>query len=1167
MKKCFIKRRFLYKIVKISLTQLSIVLIFSSIAFAVPVRAQEILDTKVSITLNNVSLENSLIELEKSAQVKFSYNSRALKLSQKVNVIANNEALSSVLNRLLKPLNIQYFQVSNRIVLRKNDEQSVVINSENESLVKGDNYAIADIVITGKVTDEKGEALVGVNIILKETSRGTSTNIDGKYTISVPGANSQLTFTSVGYDSKTITVGSQTLINVVLAANAQNLSEVVVIGYGTQRKSDLTGAVSSIKTDQLLERPASSLNQALAGRMAGVQVNNNSGRPGGRTTVRVRGFSSINSSNNPLYVVDGVMLPQGTLNQFTNAIDYLNPNDIVSVEVLKDASSTAIYGARGANGVILVTTKKGQSGEGTVTYNSDFSVNVTGPNKPEVLNAKQYMAVEDLSWKNMEKYDPIGWKNGKWAAYDPRIRRANYSKQFPGVFDSNLNPLYDTDWFNESTQAKLSQNHQLGFSGGNNRTQYSFSIGYRDDQGLVKTTYSTRYSSRFTIDDQIKSWLKVGGTLAYNNQSERMSDVNDAVSRQIVEDFPYLPVTYADGSYANNRDFPFAEGTFSSVHRLMGRQYILNTQTTTGSVYSNITFMKGLEMKTVLGANIMTQENNSSQTRTLAIANQGEASASNSKETFWSLENYLTYTKQFNDIHSLTALLGFSWQQTDAFSISANVRGFATDYFGFNNLGAAATLGGIGSGASKFAFNSYFGRVNYGLMNKYLATVTARADGSSRFGENNKFALFPSGALAWRVSEEDFLKGSSTISNLKLRTSYGITGNSEIPSYSSLSLLSSNYATVINDARVSGTGISRLANPDLQWEKTAQTDFGIELGLWNGRVSLEADYYYRLTTDMLLDAPVPTTSGYGTIRRNVGSMENKGLEFAINSVNVNTKGFQWNTNFNISFNRNKVLSLATPSDIFNVGGPNFTNPTNIIRIGEPVGSFWGLTRLGVWSEAERDQAAKFTSYRNGLTILPGDIKYKDFNGDNAITDADRRIIGNGSPDFWGSLTNTFKYNNFDLMLELAYSYGNEVMNMNLCCSLDRQALANSYTSVLDAWTPTNQNTMIAEIRDTRAGYVINVDTYWIKDGSFLRGRNLLLGYTFPSNVTSKLKLSRLRVYGTAQNFFLLIADKDTGDPEVTPTNQGTGNSAFSQGMIWHNYPKPTIYMLGLQVAF
>ncbi len=1016
--------------------------------------------------------------------------------------------------------------------------------------------------ISGKVSDDKGEALVGVNIILKETNKGTMTNIDGKYSISVAGASSQLLFTSIGYDSRSITVGNQTVLNVTLNSNAQNLSEVVVIGYGTQRKSDLTGSVSSVKSEQLLERPSASLNQMLAGRMAGVQVNNNSGRPGGRTTVRVRGFSSINASNNPLYVVDGVMLPQGTLNQFTNAIDYINPNDIESVEVLKDASSTAIYGARGANGVILITTKKGKAGIGTVTYNVDFSVNTTGPNKPQVLNAKQYMATEDLSWANMAKYDPNGWAAGKWAYLNPRLRRTD-----PRIFGADGSSKFDTDWFNESTQAKLSQNHQLGFTGGNDRTKYSFSIGYRDDQGLIKTTYLQRYSSRFTIDDQIKSWLKVGGTIAYNNQTERMSDVNDAVSRQIVEDFPFLPVTYEDGTYANNRDFPFAEGTFSSVHRLMGRQFILNTQTTTGSIFSNITLMKGLEMKTVLGANILTQENNQSQTRTLAIANQGEASASNSKETFWSLENYLTYTKQINEDHSLTALLGLSWQQTNSFNISTSVRGFATDYFGFNNLGAAATINNSNSGAAKFAFNSYFGRVNYGFKNKYLATITARLDGSSRFGDNNKFALFPSGALAWKVSEEDFLKGNTTISNLKVRGSYGITGNSEIPSYSSLSLLNSNYSAVINDVRVSGTGIARLANPDLQWEKTAQTDLGLELGLWNGRISIEADYYYRLTTDMLLDAPVPTTSGYGTIRRNVGSMENSGFEFNINSVNVNSGDFKWNSTFNISFNKNKVVSLATPSDIFNVGGPNFTNPTNIIRVGEPVGAFWGLTRLGVWSEAERAQAAKFTSYRNGLTILPGDIKYKDFNNDNAITDADRSIIGNGSPKFWGAFINNFKYKNWDLNFDLQFSYGNDVMLMNLHPSEDRTALANSYTTVLNAWTPTNQNTMIAEVRDTRAGYVTNVDTWWIKDGSFLRGRNLMLGYTLPQNLTDKMNMSKFRIYATAQNFFLLIKDQEVGDPETTPLNQGGGNSAFSQGMIWHNYPKPTIYMMGLQVAF
>jgi len=1018
------------------------------------------------------------------------------------------------------------------------------------------------IPISGKVSDEKGELVVGANVAIKGTNQGVSTDANGKFKITVPNTNSVILISYVGYETKEIVIGNKTNFEVTLLSQNNMLEELVVIGYGTQKKSDLTGSVGSVKADQLLERPAASLNQALSGRMSGVQVNTNSGRPGGRTTIRVRGFSSINSSNNPLYVIDGVMLPQGNQNQFTSAIDYINPNDIVSVEVLKDASSTAIYGARGANGVVLVTTKKGKANYSQITYNTDFSINTIGPNKPEVLNAKQYLATEDLAWANMQKYDPVGWNAGKWAYLNPKLRRTD-----PRVFDASGNPLFDTDWFKESSQTKISQSHQLGFNGGNQKTQYSFSLGYRDDQGLIKTTYLKRYSGRFTIDDQIRKWLKVGGTLAYNNQTERLSDVNDAVSRQIVEDFPFLPVKYADGTYANNRDYPFAEGTFSSVHRLMGRQYILNTQTTTGSVFSNITLAKGLEMKTVLGANIMTQENNQSQTRTLAIGQQGTASVSNQTQTFWSLENFLTYTKEFNNIHSITGLLGVSWQQTDFFNIGASVQGFATDYFGFNNLGAGSTLPSVGSGASRFAFNSYFGRVNYGLKNKYLLTLTGRADGSSRFGENDKFSFFPSGALAWKISEEDFLKNNAVISNLKLRTSYGLTGNSEIPSYSSLSLLSSNYAAVINDTRVSGTGISRLANPDLKWEKTAQTDIGLEIGLFGGRINLEADYYYRLTTDMLLDAPVPQTSGYGTIRRNVGSMENKGFEFAINSTNVNAGKFKWNSNFNISLNQNKVLSLATPSDIFNVGGPNFTNPTNIIRIGEPVGSFWGLTRLGIWSTAEKEQAAKFTSYRNGLTILPGDIKYKDVNGDNAITDADRSIIGNGSPDFWGAFTNTFKYGNLDLTFELQYSYGNDVMMMNLHASEDRQALANSYSSVLNAWTPTNQNTMIAEIRDTRAGYVTNVDTWWIKDGSFLRGKNLLLGYNVANSLTKKLNLSRLRVYASAQNFFLLVSDKIIGDPEVTPTNQGDGNSAFSQGMMWHNYPKPTTYMLGLQVTF
>lgn len=726
--------------------------------------------------------------------------------------------------------------------------------------------------------------------------------------------------------------------------------------------------------------------------------------------------------------------------------------------------------------------------------------------------------------------------------------------------------MHDTDWMKETTQNKISQNHQLGFSGGNERTTYSFSLGYRDDEGLVKTSYMTRYSGRFSIDDQVKKWLKVGGTLSYNNQTENLVDINDAVARQMVEDFPFLPVRYANGTFANNRDYPQAEGSMSSYHRLMGRKYILNTQTTNGNIYSNITFFPGLEMRTVLGANILTQENNESSTRTLSITDQGFARAANRKESFWSLENYLTYNKQFAEIHSITALAGISWQETNLFDIASVIRGFATDYFGFNNLDAGSLRPEVFSEASRFAFSSYFGRINYSLRDRYLLTVTGRADGSSKFGANNKFSFFPSAALAWRLSEEEFLKSNPVVSNLKLRTSFGLTGNSEIPPYQSLDPLNSNYAYIFGDVRVGGTGIGRLANPDLRWEKTAQYDAGVELGLFQNRISLEADVYYRKTTDMLLDAPAPRTSGYGSIRKNVGSMENKGIELTLNTVNVNTGDFSWNTTFNISMNRNKVLTLATPADIFGVGGPNFTNQTSIIRIGEPVGSFWGLNRLGVWSEAEKDEAAKFRSYRNGLTILPGDIKYQDVNGDYAITDADRMIIGNGTPKAWGAFINTFRFKNFDLTAELQYTYGNDILDLTLHPSEDRQAIANSYKTVLDAWTPQNQDSDIAEIRETRAGYVTNVDTRWVKDGSFIRGRNILLGYTIPAELASRIKLSRLRVYGSVQNAFLITGDDIIGDPEATPTNQGDNSSAFSQGIIWHGYPKPRTFMLGLQVT-
>jgi TonB-linked SusC/RagA family outer membrane protein len=1107
---------------------------------------------KVKLSLNEIPLVNAFAEIEKETNFKFVYTNKEVNNLGNVSLIGDEATLYDVLVSIAKQTQLEFKQINQTITVKKTNPKIAV--SEPVTI------QVVDKVITGKVLDENGLPLPGATVLVEGTTAGTVTNIDGEYTITVPDG-AVLLFSYIGYTPTRVESGTQTVINITLKVDSTSLEEVLVIGYGTVKKSDLTGSVGSVGADALMERPAPSLNQALAGRVSGVQVSSNSGRPGGRTNVRIRGFSSINSSNNPLYVVDGVQLPMGNQDQMGQAIDYINPNDVISVEVLKDASSTAIYGSRGANGVILITTKKGKSGEGTVTYNVDFSVATIGPNRPRVLNAKEYMAVEDLAWKNMEKYDPNGWKLGRFANLNPALRRTD-----PRVFDSQGNPLFDTDWLKETTQNKLSQNHQLGFTGGNERTTYSLSLNYRDDQGLVKTSELARYSTRFTIDDQVKSWLKVGATLSYNSQSENLVDINDAVARQMVEDFPFLPVRYADGTFADNRDYPFAEGTFSSMHRLSGRRYVLNTQTTLGSIYSNIKIADGLEMRTVLGVNVLTQERNQSTTATLAIAQNGTASRDMRKESFWSLENYLTYNKVFADRHAVTGLLGISWQETNINTMGASIQNFATDFFSYNNLGAGSLVPAVRSNAGREALQSYFGRVNYSLDGKYLFTATGRADGSSKFGENYKYSFFPSVALAWRISEEGFLKGNNKISNLKVRGSHGLTGNSEIPAYSSLPLLSADYRAVLNEVQVGGTGILRLANPNLRWEKTTQSDIGVELGLFNNKITFEVDLYYRKTTDMLLDAPVPRSSGFATIRSNVGSMENKGIELTLNTVNVESEVFTWNTSFNLSANRNKVLSLATPADIFGVGGPNFTNPTNIIRVGEQVGSFWGLERLGIWSEAERAQAAEMVSYRGGLTMLPGDVKYNDVNKDGVINDNDRMIIGNGNPDFWGAMSNTFRYKNLDFTIELMYMIGNDILDMTLHPSEDRQGLANSYRSVLNAWTPQNQNTMIAEIRESRAGHVTNVDSHWIKDGSFLRGRNALLGYTFPQHLCDRIKVDRLRAFSTVQNFFLLTGKDVNGDPETAPVSGGNANNVFSNGMNWHSYPRPTTFMLGLQIT-
>ena len=1041
--------------------------------------------------------------------------------------------------------------------------------------------------IKGNIVDSNGEALIGATVLEKGTTNGTQADFDGNFSLEGVTSDGTLVVSYVGFKTVEISIDGQSYISIALEIDSEELDEVVLIGYGSQKKSDLTGAVGSVKASQMMERPIATINQGLMGKVAGVQINTASGRPGGRTKVRIRGISSINTGNDPLYVVDGVQLPQGDAKQGQGnaAIDYINPADILSIEVLKDASSTAIYGARGANGVILVTTKKGKSGETKITYNSEYFINTYGPNAiPDRLNSEQFQMVEQIAWENSEKFDPAGWAAGNYANQEPNLKRQGgfLGALADELFDANGKANYDTDWYEELLQYRVSQNHQLGFSGGNEKTVYNASVGLRDERGLLINSYMKRYSTRFNMESEVNSWLQIGGTADFSVRQERFQDTGQWVFEAATTAFPFMPVQYATGNspffppwflnYATNLEYGFGTAAgggfmYNPVMDLRDRDYNTDSHNFTGSFFTNISFSKDLEMKTIVASNVLNQGRKIFFPGYFNGGNNG-AIQGQSRNVFYSFENYLTYTKQINENNSITALFGASWQQADQNYFQGDGYGTPSDAYGPNNLGAASSKNSASSMAAE-SLNSYFTRINYNLKDKYLFTFTSRADGSSKFGDANKWAFFPSAAAAWKISEEDFLIDSAVISNLKLRASYGQTGNSSIAPYSSEAQLGpgnliggSNipgYTAAFGSASASGTGLKSLENSDLRWEIMTQYDIGVELGLFNDRINLELDYYNRETTDMLLNAPVPESSGFSFVTKNIGSMQNKGFELSLNTINIDTPDFTWNSTFNISMNKNKVLSLASPSDIFGVGsGSNYLGGGSIIRIGEAMGAMYGFTRLGVWGTAEAAEAAKYN-------LLPGDVKHKDLNGDYVIDNDDRSIIGNGYADAYGTFVNYFTYKNFDLTFDLQYSIGNDVADLALHMGENVIGNSNNYSTVLNAWTPDNQNTMIPQLRNSSAGYVSLYDSHMVKDASFLRGNNLIFGYTFKPELLQRISLNNLRIYASAQNFFLVMNEDLMGDPEVDDKN-AFGGGVASQGVKWYDYPRSSTFVLGLQIG-
>ncbi|WP_460636965.1 SusC/RagA family TonB-linked outer membrane protein [Larkinella harenae] len=980
--------------------------------------------------------------------------------------------------------------------------------------------------VTGKVTGAGGDPIPGANVVVKGTTTGTATDALGNFSLNAP-SNGVLVVSSLGFASKEINLGGRSQITVTLEEDQKALEEVVVVGYGTQRKSDVTGSLSSVTSKEIKSVPVTGVGQALQGRAAGVQVTQASNAPGGGVTIRIRGGNSINAGNEPLYVIDGFPV-------YNESGANLNPNDIESMEILKDASATAIYGSRGANGVVIITTKRGKSGQNRIEFESYYGVQQVRKKLP-LLNATQYAEL---------------------------VNEANVNAGRAPVFTQEQIAGFGvgTNWQDEIFREAPIQNYQLTASGGNEKTRYAVSGNFLEQQGIIINSKYDRASFRFNFDHKINDRFNIGTSLnvirSRNNAVPTDADggTNGTVVYSALNFSPTQPVYNPDGTLVVFNT-PGRIQIGSPVAQALGTFNKTVGTRMMGSVFADYKILPGLTFRTSFGADVNYSKRSLYLSRNTAAGTQlsGQASILNTQSSTWLNENTLTYVKTFGDVHNLTFLAGYTMQGNRWESAEARSQGFANDILTYENLGSASIALVPASSASNWQLNSYIGRANYDYAGKYLVTATVRADGSSRFGASNKWAVFPSASVAWRLSEEDFLKGNAVINDLKLRASYGLSGNQEIPQYQSLATLGTQNAN-FNNTVVIGVGPSRVANPDLRWETTAQMDIGIDVGVLNNRITLTADYYNKKTTDLLLSVPLPFVSGYASALQNLGSIRNQGFELGINSTNL-TGGFKWTTAFNIAANRNKVLNLGDQTEFAagEASGHLQLPNSGLVRVGEQIGLFYGYQTDGIFqNQAEIDGSAQ-------KTAKPGDRRYVDQNGDGVINASDRAILGYAQPKLFGGLTNTFSYKGVELSIFMQGTYGNSIFNINRFEQESLTGVSNQSTTTLDRWTPTNPSNEVPRANAVGNAYVIS--SRQIEDGSYLRVKNVNLSYTLPSELVKKAKLYNVKVYVSAQNWITFT--KYTGfDPEVNRFGQNT----LSQGTDYGSYPGNKMILVGLNIG-
>ncbi len=1125
---------FIIRLMKISLIQMFLAAIFAGVSLAHSTSAQELLSRKVNLKSENEQIRKVLTEIERQVPVKFAYRPRTLPADQKITIDVINEPLAEVLEKITKPLGVSYEVIGQQIILqpsKRGTSFSEYPNSHSEPA------GSVDKTVSGRVTDEAGEGLPGVNILVKGTQRGTISLSDGRFELVVPDGNNTLIFSFVGYLTREIEVGARSTIDVSLNVDQKSLEEVVVVGYGTVKKSDLTGSVASIKEEDIKATPMVALDRALQGRAAGVMVTQNSARPGGATTIRIRGTGSVNASNEPLYVIDGFPT--------TGNLNSINPNDIESIEILKDASATAIYGSRGSNGVVMVTTKRGREGHSNVNFESYYGVQ-TVRRKIPLLNAREY--AEFINEARV---------NGGGAPYFD-----GSSADRPSV--SSLGA--GTNWQDEVFREAPIQSYQLSFTGGETKTRYAISGSYFNQQGIILNSYFKRYSLRANLDREVKPWLKIGLSMqgAYgdvnNARTETEGGINSGVTNAAINFAPTFPVYNAAGNYyrdqgplnGNNVDNPL--GIASEITDAVLTTRIL------ANVFADVSLARGLTFRTSWGGDLFNSKSNYYATRLIALGanTNGRASVSAFQTIDWLNENTLTYSRGIGTSHALTALIGYTTQAYRNEGVTANAVDFNDDFALYHNLGAGATLQVPASSAGSWSLISYLARVNYGFDNRFLLTLTARQDGSSRFGPSNKYGFFPSGALAWRVINEKFMQDQRSISDLKFRFSYGLTGNQEIGDYRYLSSIAvAAYAFGgANPVRTNGGAPNGVSNLDLRWEKNAQTDIGFDLGVLNNRVQLTADYYIKTTSDLLFNVNIPLSTGYPASLMNIGKVRNRGVELSLSTINIDKGALRWSTEVNFAFNRNEVMTLDGRPDFLTGDGASHLNVSNTVqlKVGEPLGNFYGRVFDGIFQNQEEiNNSAQKAAH-------PGDIRYVDLNSDGVIDDKDRTVIGNGYPEFFGGINNTISYKGFDLNFFFQGSYGNAILNYGRFDLYSLNGNNNQSREVLDRWTPANPSNSIP--RANSAGGQRILSSFHVEDGSYLRLKTLSVGYNLPKTLLNQAKIQSAKIYFSAQNW-LTFTRYQGYDPEVSRY----GTSSISQGMDYGGYPTAKTALIGINLTF